>query len=112
MIIDNFKFMCSVTVSKEFPFGEKSRRMMVLLPGRGQSSPDKMSSLRCNRASFPRLLDLLQQILHLEVQIGLPFLCLFAEHLVGLDLFLFVLLQGLFSLLLILQVLLGLGNNK
>lgn len=85
---------------------------MVLFPGQGANFSSKMSNPRCNRASFPRSLDLLQQILHLEVQIGLPFLCLFAEHLEGLHLLLFVPLQGLFSLLLVLQVLLELRKNK
>lgn len=62
--------------------------------------------------SFPRSLDLLKQILHLQVQVGLSFLGLFAEHLKRLHLFLLVPLDGFFSLLLVLQVLLGSNENE
>lgn len=60
----------------------------------------------CLLCSFLRSLDLLKQILHLEVEIGLSFLGLFAEDLKVFHLFLFVPLNGFFSLLFVLQVLL------
>lgn len=64
------------------------------------------------KESFPSSLDFLKQILHLEVQIGLSFFGLFAEHLKSILLFLLVPLNGFFSLLLVLQILLGFSKKN
>ena len=69
------------------------------------------SSLFLIWVSFPGSLDLLEQILHLQVQVGLSFPRLLAEHLKRLHLFLLVLLNGFLSLLLVLQELLGLNTH-
>ena len=75
-----------------------------------EDSPEE--SRRLVLGSFRRSLELLQKVLHLQVEVGLSFLRLFAQNLKRLFLLVLVLLDGCLFLLLVRQKLLGNTQNR